>query len=171
MAESPAHLARERAAAARRRRRRLKENLTGWLFASPWVFGLLAFTVGPMAASIYLGMTRYDVIQPPAWVGLRNYVEILTEDPLTWQSLRFTTLYAVLSVSINLVAGLLLAVLLNQRIKWMPLWRTLYYMPTLLSGVVVALLCPRACPAWFRRWLHFCGTARLRSPRGGAPGQ
>jgi multiple sugar transport system permease protein len=144
MAESAVPVVRdvaaERAAAARRRRRRLKENLIGWLFAAPWVFGLLAFVVGPMVASIYLGMTRYDVIQPPVWVGLRNYTEILTEDPLTWQSLRFTTVYAVLSVSINLVAGLLLAILLNQRIRWMPLWRTLYYMPTLLSGVVVALL-------------------------------
>ena len=130
----------DRNAERRRRLRRLKENLTGWLFASPWVVGLLVFIIGPMVVSIYLGLTSYDMIQAPRWVGLQNYIYIFTKDPLTWQSLRFTTVYAVLSVSINLAMGLGLAVLLNQRIKWMALWRTLYYMPTLLSGVVVALL-------------------------------
>jgi multiple sugar transport system permease protein len=124
----------------RRRWRHVRSHLTGWLLASPWLFGLTVFIVGPMLASIYLGLTRYDIIQPPQFVGIQNFVDILTQDPLTWQSLRFTTLYAFLSVSINLAMGLALAVLLNQRIKWLALWRTLYYMPTLLSGVVVALL-------------------------------
>lgn len=130
----------DRAAERRRRARRLKENLIGWLFALPWVVGLLGFTIGPMLASIYLGLTSYDMIQAPRWVGLQNFIYIFSKDPLTWQSLRFTTVYAILSVSINLAMGLGLAVLLNQRIKWMALWRTFYYMPTLLSGVVVALL-------------------------------
>jgi multiple sugar transport system permease protein len=124
----------------RRRWRLLKGHLTGWLLASPWLFSLTVFIVGPMLASIYLGLTRYDLIRPPQFIGIQNFVAILTQDPLTWQSLRFTTLYAFLSVSINLVMGLALAVLLNQKIKWLALWRTLYYLPTLLSGVVVALL-------------------------------
>ena len=137
---APAREATPGDAERRRRARRLKENLTGWLFAGPWVFGLVAFIIGPMIASIYLGLTSYDIIQAPRWIGFQNYIAILTKDPLIWQSLRFTTIYAVLSVSINLIMGLLLATLLNQKIRWMSLWRTLYYMPTLLSGVVVALL-------------------------------
>ena len=124
----------------RRRWRHLKGHLTGWLLASPWLFSLTVFIVGPMLASIYLGLTRYDLIRPPQFIGIQNFIQILTQDPLTWQSLRFTTLYAFLSVTINLVMGLALAVLLNQKIKWLALWRTLYYLPTLLSGVVVALL-------------------------------
>lgn len=121
-------------------RRALLRNLEGWLFALPWVIGLLVFFLGPMLASVYFSLTRYNGVNPPVWVGLDNYVEVLTRDPLTWQALLITTVYALLSVPLNLLAGLAVAILLNQQVRGLAAWRTIFYLPSVISGVAVALL-------------------------------
>lgn len=119
---------------------RLRENLTGWLWVSPWLLGFVFFTLGPMVASVYFSFTEFPVISPPRWTGLENYVTMFTQDQSFWQSLKVTTLYAIISVPLHLVLGFLVAVLLNQRVRWIALWRTIYYLPSVVSGVAVALL-------------------------------
>jgi multiple sugar transport system permease protein len=121
-------------------RRAVLENIEGWLFALPWVIGLLVFYLGPMLASVYFSFTRYNAVTPPVWVGLDNYVELLARDPLTWHSLWVTTVFAFLSVPLNLFLGLGVAILLNQEVRGLAAWRTLYYLPSVISGVAVALL-------------------------------
>ena len=67
-----------------------RQGLTGYLFISPWLVGFLVFTLVPFVASIGLSFSRYDIVLAPAWVGLANYRELLTNDPLFWRSLRVT---------------------------------------------------------------------------------
>ena len=117
-----------------------RENLMGWLWASPWILGFLIFTLGPMLASVYYSFTEFAVISPPKWIGLENYRVMLTDDALIGQSLKVTTLYALFGVPLYLVIGFLLAILLNQRIRLIAFWRTLFYLPAVMSGVAVALL-------------------------------
>src|ERR1051326_5407213 len=120
-------------------RRVLIENLQGWLFASPWLLGLLILFIGPMIWSIYLSLTTYNMAVAPQFVGLRNYLELLG-DPLIFQSLKVTTVYALVSVPLNLLLGIGLAMLLNQKVRGVAFWRTVYYLPAVISGVGVALL-------------------------------
>ena len=119
--------------------RLLRRNLAGWLFASPWIIGFLLWTVGPMIASLWIALTEWDLITSPRWVGLAN-VTAMFDDELVAQALKVTTIYAVVSVPIHIVVGLLLAVLLNTEIRGLRFYRTAFYMPSILSGVAVALL-------------------------------
>jgi multiple sugar transport system permease protein len=122
------------------RRRRFWENLEGWLFISPWLLGFILFTAGPMIASLGIAMTEWDLIADPRFVGLTNFQRVLTADPVVWHSLRVTTAYAVVSVPLQIVFGVGLALLLNARIVGQSAYRTIYYLPAVLSGVAVALL-------------------------------
>lgn len=123
----------------RRRRRVLLENLQGWLFAAPFVIGLLTFFFGPMIASLYLSLTSYRIVQPPRFIGLGNYIQMI-HDPLILHSLTVTTKYALVSVPLSLFAGLGIAVLLNQKVRALSVWRTVYYLPSVVSAVAVALI-------------------------------
>jgi multiple sugar transport system permease protein len=109
------------------------------VFAAPWILGFLIFTAYPMLASLYLSFTKYEVIHPPEWIGLDNYVH-MAQDPLLVDSLKVTTYYALGSVSLGVTFAFLLALLMNQRIKGITFFRTLYYLPSTISGVPVALL-------------------------------
>lgn len=121
------------------RRRIIIQNLQGWLFALPWIIGLFVIFLGPMVASIILSFTTYNIVQPPVFIGLGNYRE-MANDPLILHSLKVTTTYAVISVPLNLFLGLAVAILLNQEVKGLGVWRTIYYLPSVISGVAVALL-------------------------------
>lgn len=116
------------------------ENFWGWLLVSPWVFGFLVFTLGPMIASAYLSFTDWDIITAPRWVGLHNYIYMFTEDEIALKSLRITVTYALVSVPLRLVFGLAIALLMNQKVRGIFVFRTIYYLPAVLSGVAVALL-------------------------------
>ena len=118
---------------------RARENITGWLMASPWLIGFLIFTLGPMIASVVLSLHEWDLILPPKWVGLYQFRKMLN-DPLVYQSLKVTTIYAATSVPLYIVLGLAVALLLNQDIKPVGFWRTVYFLPSVVSGVAVALL-------------------------------
>ncbi len=119
---------------------RRAEEVSGWLFASPWIMGFLVFTAGPMIASALLAFTDYNVVQAPRWVGLANVEKALQGDPLVWQALKVTTVYAFASVPLQIVLGLAVALLLNTRVAGLKYYRTIYYLPAVLSGVAVALL-------------------------------
>ncbi len=118
----------------------VRPHIAGWLCASPWIFGFLIFTLGPMIWSIYYSLTEYPLIREPIWVGLENYRVMFLEDKFFYNSLRVTTIYAVVGVPLHLVFGFLLALLLNQKIRFIAFWRTIYFLPSVVSGVAVALL-------------------------------
>ncbi|MBX6770922.1 MAG: sugar ABC transporter permease [Chloroflexi bacterium] len=124
-----------------RRRSRLarQEAIAFYLFVAPWIIGFLVFTAGPIVASAYLSLTQYDIANPPVFIGLGNYVA-LARDPLFWKSLSVTTSYAILALPLGLVASIALALLLNLRLPGLSIWRTIYYLPSVTSGVAVALL-------------------------------
>lgn len=116
-----------------------KEERAGFLFASPWLLGMVLFVAGPIAASVLLSLTNWNLISSPRWVGFENYRDML-EDHNFQQSVKVTLYYTVLAVPLYQVAGLGLALLLNQRVRGMYLFRTILFLPSVLSGVAVAAL-------------------------------
>jgi multiple sugar transport system permease protein len=117
-----------------------REARAFWLLISPWVIGFIAFTGGPIIASLFLSFTDYTgTAQFPTFVGLQNY-QMLSVDPIFLKSLVVTIYYVVLSVPLSLVFSLLLALLLNQRVRFLGVFRTIFYLPSIVSGVVIALL-------------------------------
>jgi multiple sugar transport system permease protein len=117
-----------------------KEALWGYGFISPWIVGLIVFTAGPILASLYLSFTRYTVLRPPVWVGTRNYVRAFTDDRLFWTSLVNTGYYTLLSVPLRIFTGFLLAILLNTKIRGMTVFRSLYYLPSIVPVVATSML-------------------------------
>jgi len=117
------------------------DNLAGFLFISPWLIGFIAFTIIPMILSLVVSFTSYDVISTPEWVGLDNYIEIFTADSTFWSSIKITFFYAFVSVPLRLAFALFLAVLFNQKRKMVGLYRTLFYIPSVIGGsVAVAVM-------------------------------
>ena len=132
------------AAAATKRLRmgRLARNeaLAGYLAIAPWVLGFLLFEFGPLLTSLYLSLTKFDVLTTPKWVGLKNWDKMLFNDPLVWHSLKVTAIYSVGAVSLGLVLGLSLALLLNQDVGGLSYYRTVFYTPAVVSGSAVAMM-------------------------------
>ncbi|HQY25637.1 MAG TPA: sugar ABC transporter permease, partial [Thermoflexales bacterium] len=117
-----------------------REAAEGLLGISPWLIGFLLFTAGPFVVSIVLSMTDWRIMIAPKFVGLQNYVQILTNDPNFWQSIRVTFTYVALALPLGLFAGLGLSLLLNQKVPGARAFGTLFYLPAVLSGVSVALM-------------------------------
>jgi multiple sugar transport system permease protein len=126
-----------RAHTGRLRRRKAVE---GYLLISPWLVGFLAFTLGPLLASLYYSFTDYNVLQPPRWIGLGNYATLLHGDPLFWTSLSNTAVYTLLAVPLGAVAGLAVALMLNQRVPGIAVLRSIYYLPSVIPAVATAVL-------------------------------
>lgn len=119
---------------------RAKQNLVGYLFISPWLIGFLFFTAWPFVRSIYLSFTRYDIVSEPKWVGAANYKMLVTNDPLFWQSAWVTIKYASISVPLSIIIGVLLALLLNANVKGIALFRTFFYVPSIVPTVATSVL-------------------------------
>jgi multiple sugar transport system permease protein len=117
-----------------------REPATGFALILPWFLGFVIWNLFPLAASLYLSLTDYNILQAPNWVGLANYQQLLGEDELFWASLRLTMAYAAITVPLGLLLSLLAAILLNQGVRGVGLWRTLYYLPAILPPFVTALL-------------------------------
>ncbi|MBL8096686.1 MAG: sugar ABC transporter permease [Anaerolineales bacterium] len=131
-----------------------REALAGYAFIVPWLIGFLVFTVGPMLASLYYSFTDFNIIDPPRWVGLDNYIRVFSGipeylmtgdprqlgDPLFWKSLQVTLYFAALALPLNLLFSFILAVLLNQKVPGVNIWRTIFFLPSIIAGVAVALL-------------------------------
>ncbi len=117
-----------------------RNQILGLLFVSPWIIGLLAFTVYPIFASLYYSFTVYNVIQPPRWVGLQNYVNMVTQDP-TFPIIVYNTVYfVVLGLPAAIVVAFLLAALLNNQIVARPVFRTIFFLPSIVPVVAVAMV-------------------------------
>lgn len=119
-----------------RRRKALRENLTGYAIISPWLIGFLILIIGPMIVSLYLSFTNYDLLSSPNWIGLQNYVNILTNDPRFIQSLKVTFIFVFVSTPLKLIFALLLAMLFNTGRKGTGLATTIYYIPSIIGGSV-----------------------------------
>lgn len=131
------------AAQRRIRRARVREAATGYLFIAPWIVGFSVFLLGPMLASLYLSFSRYNpslVHGHIRWVGAENYLSLLTDDPVFWRSLLVTLHYSVVGIPLQLAGGLALALLLNQKIRGIALYRAAFYLPVVLGGVAMSLI-------------------------------
>ncbi|MFN2203021.1 MAG: carbohydrate ABC transporter permease, partial [Caldilineaceae bacterium] len=118
---------------------RAREEIAAYLFLSPWIIGFLIFTLGAMAFSLGLSFTKTDLLTSIRFVGFDNYLK-LWDDRFVGQALKVTTIYTFTTVPIGTILALLIAVLLNQEIKGRGLFRTIYYLPSVVSGVAVAIL-------------------------------
>jgi multiple sugar transport system permease protein len=117
-----------------------REAATGFALITPWLLGFLIWNLFPLIASLYLSLTDYNILQTPELVGLANYQRLLGEDEQFWASLRLTMAYAAITVPLGLVLSLFAAMLLNQGVRGVGAWRTLYYLPAVLPAFVTALL-------------------------------
>lgn len=116
-----------------------KRLLSGLAFSSPWLIGLCVFLVYPLASAFYYSLCDYSVLLPPVFIGLSNYVELF-HDELFWKSLWNTTFYALGSVGLGTFMALLLALLLNSRVKGLSFYRTAFFLPSLMPLVATSIL-------------------------------
>jgi len=145
------------------RRREFRRNLEGWLWISPWVIGVLLFTIGPMITSLFWSFTSYDIVNPAKWTGLRNYIDLFS-DPLVAKSLRNTAYFAGVSVPLGLFLGLLLALVVNQNVRGISFWRTVYYLPAITSTVAYTLLWRFLLDRDYGLINHVLGLAGIKGP-------
>lgn len=119
---------------------RFTDNKAGYAFLAPWLVGVVVFTIGPMLYSLYLAFTKYNLLQPPKWIGFDNFTQMLGDDRL-WNSLRVTLEYVGIGVPLQLVIALALAVLLDRGMRGLAFYRSIFYLPSLLGGsVAIAIL-------------------------------
>jgi multiple sugar transport system permease protein len=116
------------------------ETRSAYKFLSPWIIGLMVFALGPMMLALLMAFADWDIIAPARWRGLDNFREALSSDPTFFKSLSVTLIYTVFSVGLGILGSMGLALLLNQKVKGVSLFRTLYYIPTITSAVAGALI-------------------------------
>ena len=144
---------------------RKREAMWGLLFISPWIIGVLLFTAGPFLASFILSFTDYDIVKPPEFVGLENYQRMFNEDKLFLKSLGNTGVYVLGSTAIRVVLGFLLALLLNAKARLIGLWRTLFYVPSIVPIVALSVIWQyvlNARAGLLNSFLHAIGLPRYR---------
>ena len=124
----------------RRTKRQKKEALWGLLFVSPFIIGFSIFMLGPMLFSFIGSFTNYNLTSKMDYIGLANFKRMFTLDELFWKSLYNTAYYVLFNVPLTAVGSVLLAVLLNQRVRGISIFRTIFYLPAILSGVAVYVL-------------------------------
>ncbi len=134
-------LPRERAAAPSLWHRLWQRDAPGYLFLLPWLIGFLGLTIGPIIYSFYLSFTHFDLLTAPRWTGADNYVRMFTNDPKFFASMRVTLFFVVFSVPLKLAFALGVAMLLNRGMRGLPLYRALFYLPSLLgASVAISIL-------------------------------
>ena len=108
-------------------------------FLLPWLFGFFVFLLGPISASFYLSFTEYDILRKPVWTGFDNYT-LLFQDPIFWKSLSVTFIYAFFFLPLSVIAGISLALLLNQKIVGISVYRTCFYLPSIIPLVASSII-------------------------------
>lgn len=151
-----------------------RNTINGILFAMPWLIGLLAFWIYPTIASAYYSFTKFNAIQTPQWIGFSNYIQLFTNDENFWLAVYNTAYFAVFSIPLAIVVSFGLAMMLNAKIRFQTVYRTIYFLPTLVPEIALALVwvylftpgsglvnvpfdwlglkgpCWLTCPAWSR---------------------
>jgi multiple sugar transport system permease protein len=117
-----------------------REAIWFYILIAPWIAGFILFTGGPILASIFLSFTSADPANfPPTWIGTANYAKMFG-DSLFWKSLQVTAYFTAVAVPLNVVFATVIALVLNERIPGVSAWRTIYYLPSIVSGVPVAIM-------------------------------
>ena len=113
-----------------------KYNYAGLLYISPWIIGFIGLTLIPFISTIVFSFTQYSVLSAPKFIGFRNFVSMFTTDDLFPQALKVTGIYVLISVPLKLAFALFVAVILNQKLKGIGAYRTIYYLPSIFGGSV-----------------------------------
>jgi multiple sugar transport system permease protein len=111
-----------------------------WLFAGPAVLGFVAFSLWPMLYSLWLSFCQYEVIAPPRFIGVRNYVYLFVHDPSFWPSVKVTLVFTVVQVPLAIAAALGFAIVLNRPLRGLGFWRAVYFLPSILPQAVFAVV-------------------------------
>ena len=117
----------------------VRENVSGYLFILPVILGLLVFTLTPFLLSFYYSFTDFDNLNPPNWVGLANFARMFGDEKF-WNSVKVTSIYAVVTVVLSLSLSFLLALVLNLRYRGMKVFRVLLYTPVIIPGIAAAAI-------------------------------
>ena len=121
--------------------RREKRNIAiGLAFISPWLVGFLVFSLYPITAGFYYSFCHYNIIRPPRWIGLANYIELFTDDPYFYQSLYNTLYMTALGLPLGLTLAFFLALALNASVKGQSFFRTAFYLPSIVPVVATSIL-------------------------------
>jgi len=115
-------------------------RLTPYLFIFPWIFGFSVFTIGPLLFSLIISFFDWPIVGEAKFIGIDNYVTMFTDDPLFWTSLLVTVKFALIFVPMNLAVALFLAMLLHQKVRGSGIFRTIFYLPSVISGVALAMI-------------------------------
>lgn len=115
-----------------------RETLEFYLFISPWLIGFLVFLLYPLLSSLYYSFTRYEIGGTPLWIGMRNYVDMFS-DPRYLNSIKVTFLFALISVPGLSIVALGLALILSQKLRGIHIFRSVYFMPSVMPMVAISL--------------------------------
>ena len=143
------------------------EEITAYAFLTPWLVGLLGFTAIPMILSLYYSFTDANMLTSAQFIGVKNYIRLFSFDDtmsLFWKTLSNTSFYTFVGVPLNIVVGLIIALLLNQRIRGLDVFRTIYYLPSVISGVAVSLLWAWIFHPHFGVLNHFLSLVGITGP-------
>ena len=151
-----------------------RNTINGILFAMPWLIGLLVFWIYPTIASAYYSFTKFNAVQSPQWIGLSNYIQLFTADETFWLAVYNTAYFAFISIPLAIIVSFGLAMMLNAKIRFQTVYRTIYFLPTLVPEIALSLVwvylftpgsglvnvpfdwlgikgpCWLTCPAWSR---------------------
>ena len=116
------------------------KKIIPYLFISPWVFGFIVFTAGPLFYSLYMSLCEWSIFGDPKFVGFKNYIDMFTNDAQVLTSLKISCKFALIFVPLNMIIALFLAMLISQPLKGVKLFRTVYYIPTVISSVALSIL-------------------------------
>lgn len=117
-----------------------REAIAGYISISPWLLGFLFFGIAPLIAAGYYSLTNFEILTPPRFIGHDNFVKMFTKDRLFWQSLKVTIIFTLVTVPLGTALGYGMAVLLNQKVRGLSLWRTGFYLPAVVPGLAAAYL-------------------------------
>ena len=117
-----------------------KESVAGYVFITPFIIGLIAFTAIPFFTSLYLAFTEYNILTPAKWVGLANFKKMFFEDKLFWKSFWVTFKFAFIQVPVKLLVSLGVALILSRNSRAIPAYRAAFYIPSLMGGSVAVAL-------------------------------
>lgn len=117
------------------------KRYVGLIYIAPWIIGFIVFQLYPLLTSLVYSFMDYKMFSEPEFIGLKNYIYMFTKDNLFWHSLKVTFIYVFVSIPLKLVAALIVALLLNMKLKFINFFRTVYYIPSIMGGsVAIAIL-------------------------------
>ena len=113
-----------------------QDNIAGYIMLAPWLFGFILMWFLPMLISIYYSFTNFNLLNDAKFIGFNNYIRLFTQDDLFWQALKVTFIYVLFLVPLRLAFALFVAMLLNKKHKGLGLYRTIYYIPSIIGGSI-----------------------------------